>query len=267
MTPTRSETPQTSQRRIVKNNNMLRRQFNELGVGDVVLGRVRMKPSEEFLLLDLVERGVVLYPSALSQQVCRSKVQQAVLFSSFMLPHTCAIHDQHDIMAAVNLYDRHEISKVVTKLDRKNAGMGIHLWQSIEDVFTQASLGVLPFPFVVQPFLAESQDVRVVILGEYKEAYSRKNPYNFRNNLHCGGRSEPCVLSGEQWHLCHKVMERGKFPYAHIDLMVNGATSYLAEINLRGGIRGAAITPVEYTEKMETLHAEALEKIGEEGLG
>ncbi len=267
MTPLRSGTPLSLQRRIIKNNNTLRRQFNELGVGDIVLGRVRMKPSEEFLLLDLVERGVVLYPSALSQQICRSKVHQAVLFSSFMLPHTRAIHDQHDIMAAVNLYDQHGISKVVTKLDRKNAGMGIHLWQSIEDVYTQASLGVLPFPFVVQPFLAESQDIRVVILGEYKEAYSRHNPFNFRNNLHCGGRSEPCVLSDEQWRLCHKVMERGKFPYAHLDLMVHGTTSYLAEINLRGGIRGAAITPVEYTEKVETLHAEALEKIGEEGLG
>ncbi|MEA3548324.1 MAG: hypothetical protein U9R66_11750 [Thermodesulfobacteriota bacterium] len=267
MTPLRSDTPQTSQRRIVNNNATLRRQFNELGVGDIVLGRVRMKPSEEFFLLDLVERGVLLFPSALSQQVCRSKVQQAVIFSSFMLPHTRAIHDQHDMLAAVNLYDQHGISKVVTKLDRKNAGMGIYLWQSIEDVFTQASLGVLPFPFVVQPFLAESRDIRVVVLGEYKEAYSRHNPYNFRNNLHCGGRSEPYVLSDEQWRLCRKVMERGKFPYAHIDLMVHGATSYLAEINLRGGIRGAAITPVEYTEKVETLHAGALGKISEEGLG
>ena len=184
MTPLRSDTSKTSQRRIIKNNKTLRRKFNELGVGDIVLGRVRMKPSEEFLLLDLVERGIVLYPSALSQQVCRSKVQQALLFSSFMLPHTHAIHDQHDIMAAVNLYDQHGISRVVTKLDRKNAGMGIYLWQSIEDVYTQASLGVLPFPFVVQPFLAESRDVRVVILGDYGEAYSRHNPYNFRNNLH-----------------------------------------------------------------------------------
>ena len=225
-----------------------------------------MKPSEEFLLLDLVERGVVLYPPALAQQVCRSKVHQAEIFSRFMLPHTRAIHDQHDILAAVNLYDQHGISKVVTKLDRKNAGMGIHLWQSIEDVFAQASLGVLPFPFVVQPFLAQSRDIRVIILGDYREAYSRHNPNNFRNNLHCGGRSEPFVLSGEQWRLCHTVMERGKFPYAHIDLMVHGVTSYLAEINLRGGIRGAAITPVAYREKMEALHSEALEKIKEEGL-
>lgn len=244
---------------IITDNETLRRFYNRLQPGDIMLGRVRLRPSEEHLLVDLLERGVILYPSALSQLASRSKAFQARLFAKFMLPQTLAIHDQHDILAAVNDYDG--IGSVVTKLDRKNGGMGIHLWPGIEAVYSQASLGVLPFPFVVQPFLEDSGDIRVIFLGDYHEAYTRHNPDNFRNNLHCGGSSESRDLSDKQLRLCRQVMERGKFPYAHIDLMVKDEHSYLAEINLRGGLRGAAISPANYRLRIEDLEKKELERM------
>lgn len=240
---------------IITDNQSLRRKFTTLQKGDAFIGRIRLKTTEEHLLLDLVERGVRLFPSALSQQVCRSKTMQAQLYSKEMLPHTVPIHDQHDMLETVNLYQQHGVTRVVTKHDRKNAGMGIHLWGDVEDVFTHSTLGSLPFPFVIQPFAENSTDIRVIVLEEYVEAYSRKNPHNFRNNLHCGGQSLPYELTDAQRDLCYQVMRRGKFPYAHIDLMVleNGET-FLAEINLRGGIKGARISAHSYRKQVEKIH-------------
>jgi len=241
--------------RIITSNQILRQQYHTLRSGDIVIGRLRLKTTEEHLLLDLVERGIILFPSALSQHLCRSKTFQAHLFSGQMLPLTMSIHDQHDMLKTVNLYQQNGINRVVTKLDRKNAGMGIHLWRDVEDVFTHAALGSLPFPFVIQPFAENSRDIRVIILGDYIESYARHNPNNFRNNLHCGGQSNPCELSGEQLDLCRQAMSRGKFPYAHIDLMiVESGETFLAEINLRGGIKGAKISPADYGSRVEAIH-------------
>lgn len=242
-------------------NSELRAHYSDLRQGDIFIGRIRVKPNEEYLLLDLVERGVILFPSALSQQVCRSKTTQVLLFKEFMLPHTLAIHDQHEMLEAVNVYHQHTINKIVTKLDRKDGGLGVHLWSTVEDAYNQASLGNLPYPFVLQPYFEKCSDIRVILLDSYEEAYQRENPYNFRNNLHCGGISTTCTLSKEQKSICMRVMERGKFPYAHIDLMITeSGRTYLTEINLRGGIKGATISPEEYREKVERIHANFLSK-------
>jgi ribosomal protein S6--L-glutamate ligase len=243
-------------------NSELRAHYSDLRQGDIFIGRVRVKPNEEYLFLDLVERGVILFPSALSQQICRSKTAQVLLFKEFMLPHTLAIHDQHEMLEAVNSYHQHAINQVVTKLDRKDGGLGVHLWSTIEDAYNQASLGSLPYPFVLQPYFAKCMDIRVILLDSYEEAYQRENPCNFRNNLHCGGISTACILSKEQKSICMRVMKRGKFPYAHIDLMVTeSGQTYLTEINLRGGIKGATISPEEYRERVEGIHANFLKKI------
>ncbi len=240
---------------IIIDNNSLHAGFDSWGTEHCFIGRIRVKPREEFILSDLEGRGVTLFPSGLSQQVSRSKVMQARLLGQYMIPQTLVIFDQHDLLNGVNHYTHHDIGRVVTKDDCKNAGLGIHLWQSVEDVFNQATLSVLPYPFVLQPFLADCRDIRVLKLGDYAENYERFNPNNFRNNLHCGGHPKKCALTAEQENICQRVMERGKFPYAHIDLMVtpNGAT-YLAEINLRGGLRGAQITTVEYKAVLNGLH-------------
>lgn len=240
---------------IIADNNTLHDQFQTWGSEHCFIGRVRVKPREEFILSDLESRGVTLFPSGISQQISRSKVHQARLLDEYMLPHTQVIFDQHDLMQAVNTYTLQGISKVITKDDCKNGGMGIHLWQTVEDVFNQATLSVLPYPFVLQPFLADCRDIRVLKFGDYSENYERFNPSNFRNNLHCGGEPTPCELTEEQERICSEVMARGNFPYAHIDLMIapDGST-YLAEINLRGGLRGAKIAAPEYTKMLDRIH-------------
>ena len=244
---------------VIRDNFTLRAQYNSLRQGDIIIGRLRLRESEESLLLDLSERGVNLIPSGLAQLASRSKTLQAAIFSPFMLPFTRSIHAHHDLIEAISDYQKNSINAVVTKLDRRNAGMGVHLWQSVEEVFTHASLGNIPFPFVLQPFVPECHDIRVVLLGGYTEAYRRHNPHNFRNNLHHGGESKPCQLSEEQIKLCRQVMERGQFPYGHLDIMLtNEGKSFLGEINLRGGIRGAQITPAEYQARVDAIHEKLL---------
>ncbi|MFC1524164.1 RimK family alpha-L-glutamate ligase [Thermodesulfobacteriota bacterium] len=247
-----------NQRRIITDNETLRAQYRSLKRGDLFIGRVRMSPSEEHILLDLLDRGIILFPEAPAQQSARSKTFQALLFKEFMPPLTEPVHDIHRLMECMNLYSRNSVEKVVTKLDRANAGRGIFLWNTLEDVYTQASLGGIPFPFVIQPFIEECRDIRVIILDDYRESYWRENSHNFRNNLHCGGKSQPCTLYDSQLALCREVMTRGKFPYAHIDLMVTqSGESFLGEINLRGGIKGAQIHPDTYREKIAAIHQAA----------
>lgn len=247
---------------IITNNDQLRDHYHELGPDHAFIGRLRLQESEEALLLDLETRGVTIFPSALAQQSSRSKISQASLFERQMLPHTLCIHNQHDILDAVNTYSGLKIGKVVSKLDRKNAGLGVHLWNSVEDLYNMATLGSMKYPFVLQPFQANSRDIRVIIIDDYIEAYWRENPNGFRNNLHCGGSSKPCNLSREQLNLCHQIMARGKYPYAHLDLMVTEeGNSFLAEINLRGGLHGARISPKEYRERIEGCHRRFAESL------
>ena len=247
---------------VIRDNSALYAQYGSLQAGDIVIGRLRLRESQEPILLDLRERGVNLIPSALSQLASRSKSFQASIFSEFMLPLTRPVHSLHDLIEIISEYGKNSVTKVITKLDRRNAGMGVHLWQSVEDVYAHASLGNIPLPFVMQPFEPECRDIRVVILGEYAEAYWRHNPYSFRNNLHQGGQSEPCELSLDQLQLCRQVMDRGRFPYGHLDILVTReGESYLGEINLRGGIQGARISPDEYREKIELIHQQLLDEL------
>lgn len=235
--------------------------MHQLQAGDIVCNRIRLKTQEEHLLLDLVERGITLIPSATSQLASRSKTFQARIFSSLMIPGTAVIYDVHGLLGVISQYQRMKNESVILKHDRKNGGLGIHLFKYTEDIFTLAANKVLPFPFVLQPFITHNRDVRVIILGDYIEAYQRTNPDNFRNNLHCGGKASRWELSEVQIALCREAMIRGGFPFAHIDLMsTDDGTTYLTEINLRGGIRGAAITPQEYCRKVESLYHDLIEK-------
>lgn len=244
---------------VVTSTKDLRACFQSLTDGDIVLGRLLLKPSENHMLIDLVGRGVRLFPSALSQMLSRSKTFQTLVFEEYMFPHTLAVHDLHDLIRAMPFYHEHGVTRVVTKMERDNGGRGIHLWPSLEDVYSRASLGMVPFPFVIQPFIPDCRDIRVIILGDYLEAYWRHNPYNFRNNLHFGAKSSPCKITAEQKSFCAAVMERGKFPYAHIDLMVTETDEfYLTEINLIGGIKGAKISQARYKERVAAIHEKYL---------
>ncbi len=242
-------------RQLISDNNTLHRLFHSLGAEHCFVGRIRLKAGEEFILHDLERRGVLLFPSGLSQLLSRSKVAQARLLTEFMPPLTLAVFDHHELLGAMNLYGRHAVGSVVTKDERGNGGLGIHKWGSVEEVFSQARLGVLPYPFVLQPFYPEASDIRVIRLGRYQESYQRSNPHNFRNNLHWGGKRRSVLLSPLQQELCRAVMARGHFPYAHLDLLITREQhTYLGEINLRGGLQGAEVKGARYQEMLREMH-------------
>ena len=247
--------------RIIRDTASFIAEYETLGSSDIVVGRVRIRPGEEHILLDLAARQVTLIPSAVSQLCSRSKVFQARRLGQLMIPGTLAVYDRHDVLALVSNYNRNGVGKVVCKLDRANGGQGILLFNSVEEIYNNTVLGVLRFPVVVQPFIENVTDIRAVILGETIEAYIRHNPGNFRHNLHCGGTSAPHELTEAQLHLCHTVMERAEFPYACVDLLVDhDGNIWLSEINLRGGLRGAKLSQEEYLAAVEEIHSDLLER-------
>ncbi len=248
---------------VICDNTTLFRSYQKLQRNDIILGTVRLKPGEEHLLTDLIERGVRFIPSATAQLASRSKVFQAAILHEFLLPGTMPIYDQHALLDACTLYQKQLFTKVIYKHDRKNAGLGIQLFRSIEDVYNQACGGALSFPFVIQPFIEYYSDVRVVILDDdYHEAYQRTNPHNFRNNLHCGGTTLPYTLSENQLFFCKKIMRRAGFTWAHLDLMITpSGTCWLTEINLHGGLRGAQISKQEYRERIENNSSKRLNRL------
>ena len=247
---------------ILTDNRSFRTHLSELGPGDTVLGLLNIKPTEEILFLDLVERGVRLFPSALAQQLSRSKCLQAMVYKKWMVPNTFVVRDRYDMIRHICIYGHEEIGAVVTKQNRLNCGLGINVWPSIEEVYNHVCFGSLTYPFVVQPLVKNVIDVRVVVIGDYSEAYWRHNPDSFRNNIYFGGNSGVYELSSAQWDLCQRIMERGKFPYAHLDLMVTeDGTTYFAEINLRGGLKGAKISGEEYHERIEAIGRSFIDSI------
>jgi glutathione synthase/RimK-type ligase-like ATP-grasp enzyme len=245
--------------RVITDNKSLAADYEKLNPGDIVVGRIRLQTGEEHVLLDLLARGITLVPSAVSQLCSRSKVFQVRILRRYMIPGTEAVYSMHDMMRIVSAYGRNNFGKVVCKLDRANGGLGILLYSSIEDVYSQAVLGTLRFPFVVQPYIDGCRDVRGVFLGEYTEAYTRFNPDNFRHNMHCGGHSAPWKMQEDQVHLCREVMARADFPYACIDLLITPAgETWVNEINLRGGLRGARISQSDYLLAVDKIHSALL---------
>lgn len=251
------------ERQIYRDSSTLLDRYDALRQGDVVVGRLRLKPGEEHLLLDLESRGIILMPSATAQMCSRSKVYQTRILGRFMVPGSQAVYTLNDMLTLVSAYGRDGVTEVVCKLDRANGGLGILRFSSVEDVYNQAVLGSLHFPFVVQPFVARARDVRVVLLGEHVEAYERSNPDNFRNNLHCGGEAVAWELEEIQLGLCRAIMERAGFAYAHIDLLIApDGTSYLNEINLRGGLKGATIDQQDYLDRVGSIHERFVAELG-----
>ena len=243
---------------IIRSSRELKALFHDLGPGDIFIGMLVYKHLKQSVLIDLLERGVTCLPSPLSQNLNRSKVAQALIFKDWMAPHTTVITRRMDLIDTINQYNKHGITAVVTKEDHLHCGHGIRRWQNIETLYSFMALSESSYPFLVQPFLDDLTDVRVIIAGEYTEAYVRYNPDNFRMNISSGGKSYPYDLNKEQVDFCLMAMERGKFPYAHLDLhiMENGK-NYLSEIALNGGIKGARISRKELDQKKQ----EILEKL------
>ncbi|MFN3505182.1 MAG: RimK family alpha-L-glutamate ligase [Caldimicrobium sp.] len=230
--------------------------YLKLKAGDLVLTRIPIKETNYPLIFDLQVKGVISFPSFLSQIISASKVAQAMLLKNFMPPYTYVITNQISLLEIMQNPPPYE--GYITKKDRANCGLGIYLWDSLEEIFKYAGTSVLEFPFVLQPFYKDWKDLRVIILGErYYEAYLRENKGNFRQNLFFGGKAYSYALNTEELNLCREIMMRGAFPYAHIDLAyIEDRGLFLSEINLKGGIKGAKISVELYEEIIKSIEEE-----------
>ena len=241
-------------RRLIRTIIEFRRHYRSLRPGDAVLGPLPWRAGEEAKLLDLVDRGVAFFPSALAQMLARSKVAQAEVLGEFMVPGTFVAYSLPDL--ARHLEEIHALGggQLVTKRDQAHLGLGVSLWPSLEALYSLGGLQGLPYPLVVQPFLAGGRDLRVVVLGDYAEAYERQNPYSFRKNLFQGGSSRPAPLTPELLAFCRQVMARGRFPYAIMDLLASASGEFfLGEISLKGGLTGARLSQAEFRERVKGL--------------
>ncbi|MBT8374254.1 MAG: hypothetical protein KJN80_05010 [Deltaproteobacteria bacterium] len=246
---------------IIRGNRELKERYHQLGPEDIFIGSLASKHLKQPMLIDLLERGVRCFPSALSQVINSSKIMQALIFENLMLPSTEVITRRVELIETMNLYNKRGVGPVVTKENHMHCGYGIRRWENVEFLYSHMALLESSYPFVIQPFLDNFTDVRTVIIGDYVEAYSRHNPYNFRMNISSGGGSSPYELDKNQQEFCRSIMARGKFPFAHIDLhILESGECYLSEIALNGGIKGAAITRKDLDEKKHIL----LERLAEE---
>ena len=253
-------------RGIIRSVGELTREYQSLGAGDIVCARVISKHLKQTLLIDLLERGVHCCPSALSQVLNGSKASQGLLLHEWMMPDTRVVQRRADLMKAVQAYHRKGVQRVVTKADKMHCGYGIRLWETIETLYSFIAFSKDEFPFLLQPFLKDITDVRVIVVGEYAEAYIRQNPDNFRKNISAGGGSIPYHLDSDKKELCKRIMNRGKFPYAHIDLQVlPDGNCYLSEIALNGGIQGATISRAELGRRKQAVIDDIVQKLTRDG--
>ncbi len=243
--------------RLVRSVSEFRRYYRELSAQDAVLGPLALRLGEEFKLLDLVDRGVALFPPALSQILARSKVAQAEVLQEFMAPGTFVAYGLADLADRLPQFQAECPGPVISKRERAHLGLGVSRWPSLEALYSLAGLQPLSYPLVVQPFIEAARDFRLIVVADYAEAYERVNPHSFRKNLYQGGSSRPAALLPEHLLFCRRVMVRGKFPYAILDLLVSpDGSTYLSEINLKGGLTGARLSQAEFRRRVAALAEE-----------
>ena len=225
---------------IIRGFTDLQANYHRLAAGDVYIGRIHSAFFRQMFLVDLLQRGIHCLPSPLSQVLNGSKAAQAAVLQEWMLPLTRVIRRRHDLIEAAGEYAAAGIGPVVTKADRMHCGHGVRRWSDLETLFNTEAYNDGAYPMVLQPFVEKPIDVRVIIAGDYVEAYKRFNPDSFRMNMAAGAKSEPFALAGAVENLCRDVMARGRFPYAHLDLLIrDDGSCHLSEIALDGGTKGA----------------------------
>ena len=239
---------------IIKGNRELKNHYHELCSGDIFIGTISSRHMKSFMLIDLLERNINCLPSPLSQILNSSKAAQALILRDWMLPHTYVITRRIELIETINTYNKNSIGSVVTKEEHMHCGYGVKKWDTIETLYSFMSHSESSYPFVIQPFIENFTDIRVITVGDYTEAYTRYNPDNFRMNIAAGGKSHPNMLKKEEKDFCYAIMKRSRFPFAHIDIMITeNGSHYLTEIALNGGIKGASISREELDKKKQDL--------------
>ncbi len=246
---------------IIRGFKDLQANYHRLRTGDVYLGRIHSAFFRQAFLVDLLQRGIHCLPSPISQVLNSSKAAQAVVLKDWMLPLTRVIRRRHDLIDAGGEYAAANVGPVVTKADRMHCGHGVRRWIDLESLYNTEAYSAGAYPMVLQPFVERAVDVRVIIAGATVEAYRRFNPNGFRMNMAAGGKSVPFDLSAAEQEVCRRAMARGRFPYAHLDLLIlEEGTCHLSEIALDGGTKGARID----LKELERIKSEVLEQLAAE---
>ncbi|MFZ2088722.1 MAG: hypothetical protein WAU47_09120, partial [Desulfobaccales bacterium] len=180
----------------------------------------------------------------------RTKTAQAQVLGDYMIPGTFVAHSPADL--AAKLGEPRLAGPVVSKRDRAHLGLGVSFWPSLEVLYSLAALQPLPFPLVVQPFLEGARDFRVLVVGDYTEAYERLNPEGFRKNLFQGGAFRALEVNPELLSFCRGAMARARFPYAVLDVLMGPEEKpYLSEINFHAGLKGSRLGQEEFRRRVQ----------------
>ncbi len=240
---------------IIRTLTEFRRCYPHLTAGDLVLGCLPLKPGEEIKIIDLLSRGVAFFPPYVAQVLSRSKAAQAAVLGEFMVPGTQVAYRAADLAAMAVRFPPQ--TPVVCKRDRAHLGLGVSWWPSLEALLSLAGLQNLEYPLVVQPFVPEARDLRAVLAGGHAELYERQNPHSFRRNLFQGGTSRPVAFPPPYEEFCRRVMARGAFPYAVLDLLVSPTGDvYLSEISLHAGLRASRLGQAGFRRLVAQLEEE-----------
>lgn len=92
---------------LIRTINDFRRNYRQLGSGDVIIGVLALRPGEEIKVLDLTERGVAFFPPVLAQLLSRSKVAQAEVLGEYMVPGTFVAYCLADLAGKLQIGRAH----------------------------------------------------------------------------------------------------------------------------------------------------------------
>lgn len=241
--------------RIIRSLTDFRKHYPHLTAGDLVLGYLPLRPGEEIKVVDILARGVRFFPPYLAQALCRSKAAQAEVLRDFMVPGTQVVYSAAEL-AGLSARFPPDLP-LVCKRARAHLGLGVSRWPSLESLLALAGVRDLEYPLIIQPFVAGARDFRAVLVGEYGELYERVNPYDFRQNLYQGGQARTAVFPAAWQEFCCRVMARGGFPYAVLDLLLAPDGSiHLSEINLTAGLKASRLGQAEFRRRVALLQEE-----------
>lgn len=220
---------------------------NILPPGNAFIGYV---PRAKLYLQLMEDRGIRVYPSTLSQMLTMSKVNQTHILKKWMHPLTFVIDGPASFFKAAAEFPARV--RVVTKDDRGAGGRKVYFWDNVEQVYNHHCAHGWT-PFVMQARIEEYNDVRVIICGDYVEAYERYNEGS-RKNVCAGGTTHEWLLSNRELRICREVMAAANFPFAHLDLIIDERGEvYFSEISLFGGLKGSKIKLPELTAKKDAI--------------
>jgi len=186
-----------------------------------------------------LKKGVTLLPKFDMVKLWRSKIEHAKLFKDTHMPqHTTWAYNINELKNLQHYYKSNcPTSQLVTKkYTNTSGGKDVHKWKNIDhiiDYFTTAGAGQF-YPMVIQPFIENYKDYRVIVMGEFVQAIHRYNPNNWKQNTDLGASITDVPLTLEEWEFVRDVQRITKFPFIFIDLMITDDNIYLGEFSLDG---------------------------------